>query len=171
MSTSFNPGHFVSKVTYTNSEFMLAWNYVRAWFTAHGELKDAEFKRWDNGTLKCYPVQARHTRIRAWLEERGKVEAATSRHVRDVMKTIMENDDMRERSEKKKIVVEGLKVGHMVRCPADRGQAAYDGIVEEIGCLVRKNVEGVAYVWVMVRRNTGNAALWPSNRLGGRVIA
>lgn len=171
MSSEFNFGEFKNKITYTTGEFMLAWENVRAWFTAQGELKEAEFKRWDNGTVKCYPVQARHTRIRTWLEERGKGEAATSRHVRDVMKANMQKDVVIECPEKKAVVVEGLKVGQMVRCPENFSQPAFDAIVESIGGYPCRNINGIVYVWVTVRNNSGHASIWPSHRLGGKVTA
>jgi hypothetical protein len=66
-----------------------------------------------------------------------------------------------------------LKVGQIVRCPADRGDLPYEGKVTWIGDSVCYNHLGVPYVWVGVGRwlssAKGGSTTWPSNRLGYKV--
>lgn len=58
-------------------------------------------------------------------------------------------------------------LGAIVRCPADRGDKAFDGKVYHISTLVNTNIDGVLYVWCSVRRMDGsNGGVWPSHRLG-----
>ncbi len=60
-----------------------------------------------------------------------------------------------------------LKVGQLVYCPEDRGEAGYSGKVTHISDTQNKNIRGTDYVWVTVRRLDGKSAhVWPSNRLG-----
>jgi hypothetical protein len=58
--------------------------------------------------------------------------------------------------------------GAMVSCPADRGDSAYEGRALYVGSKVQHNNKGDPYVWVTVRKGTGDKAtrhVWPSNRL------
>jgi hypothetical protein len=61
-----------------------------------------------------------------------------------------------------------LKVGDRVRCPADRGNPAFIGVVtyySGIGA-THANVSE-PFLWVNVSTIYGlNAGVWPSNRLG-----
>lgn len=59
---------------------------------------------------------------------------------------------------------QALKIGAIVRCPADRGEPAYRGKVESVGAHVTE--KPVPFVWVSVRTPNGHAVVWPSNRLG-----
>lgn len=58
-----------------------------------------------------------------------------------------------------------LKIGQIVYCPADRGDAAYAGRVEFIDAGENKTSTGEKYIWVHVR-GPHHATVWPSNRLG-----
>lgn len=59
---------------------------------------------------------------------------------------------------------QALKVGDVVRCPAERGDPGYTGTVEHVGTHVTDRP--VPFVWVVVRRTGAHASSWPSNRLG-----
>lgn len=58
-----------------------------------------------------------------------------------------------------------LKVGDIVNCPADRGDAAYTGKVEHINATEQTHpcVDG-PFLWVTVRNRNRNT-VWPSNRI------
>jgi len=59
-----------------------------------------------------------------------------------------------------------LKVGDVVRCPADRGAAPFTGKVSSVGANVSKSIHGEEYVWINVKGPSGHSAgVWPSNRL------
>jgi hypothetical protein len=59
------------------------------------------------------------------------------------------------------------KIGAPVRAPADRGDLPYDGKIVYIDATVHKNVHGVEYQWIHVKRcTTGTSHVWPSHRLG-----
>jgi hypothetical protein len=62
------------RVDYPDGSFMLSWEFCRAWFAPDGTLKDAEYKRMYKGYPVARAVSAKHTKVRAWLEEQGKVE-------------------------------------------------------------------------------------------------
>ncbi|MBC7198096.1 MAG: hypothetical protein H5U32_02490 [Pseudomonas balearica] len=53
-------------------------------------------------------------------------------------------------------------VGQIVRCPADRGDAGYQGTVTSVG----EPLPGKSYRWIEVRHPRGTKHVWPSNRLG-----
>lgn len=53
-------------------------------------------------------------------------------------------------------------VGQIVRCPADRGDAGYQGTVVSVG----EPLPGKSYRWVEVQHPRGTKHVWPSNRLG-----
>ena len=55
--------------------------------------------------------------------------------------------------------------GSKVRCPADRGDEAYDGVAEAIAETVSHNHLGHPFHWVDVRHPRGHIVVWPSNRL------
>lgn len=60
-----------------------------------------------------------------------------------------------------------LKVGSVVHCPPDRGEAGYAGKVTAIFPTQCVNIHGHAYIWVEVQRPWGaRKTVWPSNRLG-----
>lgn len=58
-----------------------------------------------------------------------------------------------------------LKIGDVVRCPADRGEPKFVGSVTHVGNEVYKDLPGVEYIWVTVR-GAKHESVWPSNRLG-----
>lgn len=60
------------RIDYCDNSFMLAWQHCRAWYDEEGRYKDGEYKR-ANGRVS--PVQARHTKVIAWLEKQGYNEA------------------------------------------------------------------------------------------------
>lgn len=47
-------------------------------------------------------------------------------------------------------------------CPADRGDAGYQGTVTSVG----EPLPGKSYRWVEVQHPLGTKHVWPSNRLG-----
>lgn len=57
-------------------------------------------------------------------------------------------------------------VGQRVRCPADRGQPGYQGVVVSADGCVHHNHFGEPYTWIEVRHPRGTKHVWPSNRLG-----
>lgn len=57
-----------------------------------------------------------------------------------------------------------LKVGDIVRFPADRGEPSGSGKIAHISTDVNKNIHGIDYVWVTVNVGQHNT-VWPSNRL------
>jgi len=59
-----------------------------------------------------------------------------------------------------------LKIGDTVYCPADRGESGYHGKIIHIGEQVSKNIDGVEFVWITVRKDSKTNHVWPSNRLG-----
>ena len=59
-----------------------------------------------------------------------------------------------------------LTVGQVVYCPADRGELPYSGRVVHIGTEVCTHMGGKPFVWITVRVNARQNAVWPSNRLG-----
>lgn len=62
-----------------------------------------------------------------------------------------------------------LKVGQVVNCPADRGDAAFTARVTHVSQNVCKNLSGTEYLWVTVKgigSLRANGGVWPSNRLG-----
>ena len=63
------------------------------------------------------------------------------------------------------------KVGDIVRCPPDRGSAAYTGTVHFVGKNVYTNIHGVPYVWVTVNKGNTSREVWPSHRLGYKIEA
>lgn len=59
-----------------------------------------------------------------------------------------------------------VKIGAIVHCPADRGDAPYTSRVVHIDPTSNKNIHGVEYVWVTVHRSdTHTNHVWPSHRL------
>lgn len=60
-----------------------------------------------------------------------------------------------------------LKIGDKVCCPEDRGQLAFNGIVEQTAGAVDVSHQGIEYVWITVRKPGAYAEVWPSNRLLG----
>lgn len=58
-----------------------------------------------------------------------------------------------------------LKIGDSVRCPSDRGDAAYTGIVTHISSEIQENINNTKYIWITVK-NGNYQHVWPSNRLG-----
>lgn len=58
-----------------------------------------------------------------------------------------------------------LKVGDVVRCPADRGTPAYIGPITHISGNVATHM-GKEFIWVTVADGHGHRHVWPSNRLG-----
>lgn len=59
------------------------------------------------------------------------------------------------------------KVGDVVTCPPDRGDASYTGRIEHVDP-TRYDSNGTPYVWATVRRSTDarSAHVWPSHRIG-----
>lgn len=57
-------------------------------------------------------------------------------------------------------------VGGSVRCPPDRGDSAYQGVITWVGTNVSENSLGVKYRYVEVQHPAGRKSMWPSNRLG-----
>ena len=56
--------------------------------------------------------------------------------------------------------------GQSVICPEDRGDPAYQGIVESSGPAVHRSAGGHPFVWTTVRNpHDGRRSVWPSNRL------
>lgn len=59
------------------------------------------------------------------------------------------------------------KIGDMVNCPADRGDAAYRGKVTHVSGAMQKSHQGVLYAWVSVEHPSRTSRhVRPSNRLG-----
>jgi hypothetical protein len=58
-----------------------------------------------------------------------------------------------------------VQVGQSVRCPSDRGDAAFIGKVTHISPTVCENFAGEPYIWIQVRNGTQSGGVWPSNRL------
>jgi hypothetical protein len=60
-----------------------------------------------------------------------------------------------------------FKVGDIVQCPADRGDAAFKAQVVHVGDGTAKNIRDVEYRWITVKRLDGRAGggVWPSHRL------
>lgn len=63
-----------------------------------------------------------------------------------------------------------LKYGDRVRCPADRGDPAYEGTVRSSDCNTKalSSHMGKEFIWVLVQQPgpRGYRSVWPSNRLG-----
>lgn len=63
------------RIDYSDNSFMLAWAHCRAWFTADGTLKDAEYKRKYRGHPAAVAVSPKHVHVLAWLRKQGAQEA------------------------------------------------------------------------------------------------
>lgn len=63
------------RIDYSDGSFMLSWDKYRAWYSADGRLKDAEYKRRHKGYPAAVAVSTEHTKVRAWLEKQGRIEA------------------------------------------------------------------------------------------------
>lgn len=61
--------------------------------------------------------------------------------------------------------IDQLKVGHSVRCPADRGEPGFTGKIVGFSTQENKTSTGITYVWVEVQ-GPHHKSVWPSNRLG-----
>lgn len=60
------------------------------------------------------------------------------------------------------------KIGQHVSCPADRGDAAFNGHISHIGLSPQSHGNRKFY-WITVRRSGGRSGgVWPSHRLGFR---
>lgn len=62
-----------------------------------------------------------------------------------------------------------MKLGQIVKCPADRGDKPYKGKITHVGSSVNKTFNGVQYVWVTVEHPNKSKHVWPSNRLGFKI--
>lgn len=60
------------------------------------------------------------------------------------------------------------KVGDVVRCPADRGDAPFWATISHVGPGVCTHMNGPRFLWCTVKRNSGaqGGGVWPSHRLG-----
>lgn len=60
-----------------------------------------------------------------------------------------------------------LRPGDTVACPADRGEAAFQGKVTsiDVDAVPSRTPDGTEYIWVEVK-GPWHKSVWPSNRLG-----
>ena len=59
-----------------------------------------------------------------------------------------------------------FKVGDIVRCPEDRGEASYTGRIVHVSETSGTNIRGTVYYWTTVRRRGGKSQhVWPDHRL------
>lgn len=63
------------RIDFSDGSFMLSWQRCRAWYSADGTLKDAEYKTRRNGYPVARAVAERDVKTRAWLAKQGKQEA------------------------------------------------------------------------------------------------
>jgi len=62
------------------------------------------------------------------------------------------------------------KEGDEVKCPSDRGNPGFDGVVVGLETDTHKSMAGNYFVWVTVRdKKSLREASWPSHRLGYRL--
>ena len=58
-----------------------------------------------------------------------------------------------------------LKLGSKIKCPEDRGNKSYYGVIDFIGEDINYTLNDIPYVWVTIINPNDSKSIWPSNRI------
>lgn len=61
--------------------------------------------------------------------------------------------------------IKDLKIGLKVKCPEDRGNSSYHGIIDSISKEVNYTFKDIPYVWVTIINPDKTKSIWSSNRI------